>query len=146
MTLIDTLTTPALYLAAALSFVVALLHYACIFLGAPAFRLLGAGERIALLSERGHWYPPVIAFVIGSVLAIWSAYALSAAAVLPRLPFIKAALPLITTIYLLRAVAFPLIKPAFPDNTPTFWLVTSVICLVIGLTYLLGLVGVWPAL
>jgi hypothetical protein len=146
MTTIDSLTLPALYLAAALSFSAALAHYACIFLGAPAFRFLGAGEPIACMAERGHWYPPFIAFVIGSLLAIWAAYALSAAGILPRFPLIKLVLSLATAIYLFRAIAFPLLKPAFPDNTPTFWLITSAISLVIGLAHLIGLVGIWRIL
>lgn len=142
----NSLTIPALYLASALSLVVAIAHYACIFLGAPAFRFLGAGESLTTMAERGHWYPSVISFVIGSVLSVWAAYALSAAGVLPRLPLIKLVLSLVTTIYLLRALAFPLLMPAFPDNSLTFWLVTSTICLLIGLVHLLGLVGVWSSL
>jgi len=142
----ESITMPALYLAAALSFAAALAHYTCIFLGAPAFRFLGAGEPITSMAERGHWYPPFIAFVIGSLLVIWAAYALSATGILPRLPLIKWVLSFVTAVYLIRAVAFPLLKPAFPDNTPTFWLVSSAISLVIGLAHLLGLAGVWRML
>lgn len=125
------------------SLAVAILHFACIFWGANGFRFLGAGEPIVSMSAAGHWYPPFIAFVIGAVLAIWALYALSGSGVIPTLPYLRLVLVGITGIYLLRAVAFPLLKPAFPGNSTTFWLVTSAICLVIGLVHLVGLIQVW---
>ena len=128
---------------AALSLMAAALHFACIFWGTNGFRFLGAGEPIVSMSAAGHWYPPLIAFVIGAVLATWALYALSGSGVIPPLPYLRPALVGITAIYLLRAVAFPLLKPAFPGNSATFWFVTSAICLVIGLTHLLGLIQVW---
>lgn len=137
-----TYNTP-LFLGAALSLIAAALHFACIFWGANGFKFLGAGEPIVSMSAAGHWYPPFIAFVIGTILATCSLYALSGSGIIPPLPYLRLALIGITTIYLFRAVAFPLIKPAFPGNNTTFWLVTSAICLVIGLTHLLGLVQVW---
>ena len=132
-----------LLVAAAFSFMAALLHFACIAWGADGFRFLGAGEPLVSMSAAGHWYPPVIALVIGAILSVWSLYALSGAGVMAPWPYLRLALTAITAIYLLRAVAFPLLKPAFPGNSTTFWLVSSAISLVIGLTYLTGLVQVW---
>ena len=137
-----TYNTPLL-LGAALSLIAAALHFACIFWGANGFKFLGAGEPIVSMSAAGHWYPPFIAFVIGVVLATWSLYALSGSGIIPPLPYLRLALVGITAIYLFRAVAFPLLKPAFSGNSATFWLITSAICLVIGLTHLLGLIQVW---
>ena len=134
-----TYNTPLIF-GAALSFIAATLHFACIFWGTNGFRFLGAGEPIVSMSTAGHWYPPFIAFVIGAVLAIWALYALSGSGVIPPLPYLRLVLVGITGIYLLRAVAFPLLKPAFPGNSTTFWLVTSAICLVIGLAHLVGLI------
>ena len=135
-----------LVLGAALSAVAAALHFACIFWGAPGFRFLGAGEPIARMAEAGHWYPNFIAFVIGVMLSVWAVYALSGAGLLMQLPFVRLVLSAITGIYLLRALAFPLLKPAFPGNSDMFWLVTSGICLVIGLIHLVGLSQVWNQL
>ena len=135
-----------LVLAAFLSAFAALLHFACIIWGAPLFRFLGAGEPIAQMAEAGHWYANFIAFAIGTMLAVWAAYALSAAGLIVQLPFMRLALSAITGIYLLRALAFPLLKPFFPGNSNTFWLVTSGICLVIGLLHLAGLRQVWDQL
>ncbi len=136
----------ALVFAAATTIIAALLHWACIVLGAPAFRFLGAGEKIAVMAERGHWYPPVVAFLIGLVLMAWGAFALSGAGIIPRLPLTRYALLAIALIFLIRAVGYPLLKPAFPENSPTFWVVTSAICLVIGLAYLTGAIGLWRRL
>jgi len=135
-----------LILGAALSAVAAVLHFACLIWGAPLFRFLGAGEPIAQMAEKGHWHANFIAFAIGVLLAAWAAYALSGAGLLIRLPFVRLVLSVITGIYLLRAVAFPLLKPAFPENSDTFWIVTSGICLVIGLVHLAGLRQVWGQL
>ena len=140
------LAPSVLLFAAALTLAAAAGHFACIFWGAAGFRFFGAGERLAKLAERGHWYPSLVAFLIGAVLVVWSAYALSAAGVIPKLPFLRLALVAITTIFLIRAVAFPALKPMFPSNSQAFWLVSSGVCLAIGLAYLVGLVGVWETL
>jgi len=125
------------------SITAALLHFACIFWGAPMFRFLGAGEPVVQMAAEGHWYPNFIAFAVGALLSVWSLYALSGAGVIAQLPYARAALSVITFIYLLRAVAFPLLKPAFPGNSDTFWLASSAICLIIGLVHFFGLMQVW---
>lgn len=132
-----------LLIGAALSFFAAVLHFACIIWGANGFRFLGAGEPLVSMSTAGHWYPSFIAFVIGTMLTTWALYALSGAGVVSPLPYLRAALVGITAVYLLRAVAFPLLKPIFPGNSTTFWLVSSAICFIIGLTHLFGLFHVW---
>ncbi len=128
---------------ATFSFTAAALHFACIVWGANGFRLLGAGEPIVSMSAAGHWYPPVIAFVIGVVLSGWGIYALSGSGVIAPLPYLRQTLAVIAIIYLVRALAFPLLKPLFPGNSDTFWIVTSTICMIIGLTYLVGLAQLW---
>jgi hypothetical protein len=138
-----TATNSLLLVGAVLSFGAALLHYACIFWGANGFRILGAGNDIVRMSQAGHWYPPAISFVIGSVLSLWAIYALSAGGFIKPLPLLRFALVAITAVYMLRAVGFPLLKPVFPDNSMTFWLVSSGICLCIGVVHLVGLVQVW---
>lgn len=140
------LAQPALMIGAALTLLAAAAHFACIFWGANGFRFLGAGEPLATMAERGHWYPSLAAFVIGAGLVVWAAYALSAAGVIGPLPYLRPALALIAAIFIGRAVGFPLLKSAFPDNSPLFWLVTSGICLFIGLAYLIGLAGLWHQL
>ena len=128
---------------AILSLSAAIIHFACIPWGVNGYKFLGAGEPIVSMSATGHWYPSFIAFLIGSILTIWGAYALSGADILPPLPFLRWVLVGISAVYLLRAVAFHLLKPIFPGNSNKFWLVTSSICFLIGLIHLVGLIQVW---
>ena len=136
----------ALIVGASFSAAAALAHLACIVLGAPAYRFMGAGERMARAVEAGKLQPTFVTVAISGVLVVWAAYALGGAGVIGLLPFSSLALPAICAVYLGRAVAFPLLKPAFPENSQTFWLVSSSICLFIGLVHLYGVVSVWHAL
>ena len=136
----------ALIIGASLSAVAALAHLACIVIGAPAYRLLGAGERMALAVEAKRLRPTLVTLAISGVLLVWSAYALSGAGVIGALPLTRLALVAISAIYLARAIAFPLLKPAFPENSSTFWLVPSGICGVMGLAYDYGTFSLWRVL
>lgn len=132
-----------LFIGAIFSATAALFHFACIIWGAPLFRTMGAGEPIASMAARGHWYPTFLALAIGTMLLIWAAYALSGAGMIIQLPYLKFILSIITCIYLLRAITFPILKPLFPGNSDTFWWVSSMICLIVGLLHLFGLIQVW---
>ena len=136
----------ALIVGASFSAAVAFTHLACIVLGAPAYRFMGAGERMARAVEAGKLRPAFVTLKISGVLVVWAAYALGGAGVIDPLPFSSLVLPAICAVYLGRAVAFPLLKPAFPENSRTFWLVSSGICLLIGLVHLYGVVSVWHTL
>jgi hypothetical protein len=129
-----------------MSAVAALLHVACIFFGASWYRFFGAGERMAQLASSGSWYPVVVTSFIAAMLFAWSLYALSGAGVIAKLPLLRLALCAITGIYLLRGVAvLPLVFLSLGRST-AFWWWSSAICLVIGLTHLIGLRQVWERL
>lgn len=136
-----------LLLAACLNAAAALAHVAVV-LGGPAwYRAFGAGEGMARLAATGSWYPPAITLSIALLLAVWSAYALSATGLFPPLPFARLALLAITAVYLLRGVAgFGLAAMAPGGNSPTFWVWSSTICLSIGAVHAAGLVRAWPSL
>lgn len=135
-----------LIVGATLSAIAALLHLGCIAFGAPWYRFFGAGERMAQAASAGRWYPTAVTLAIASVLFVWSLYALSGAGVIGRLPFLRVVLGAITGIYLLRGVAFlPLIK-RIRGNSLSFWLVSSGICLVLGIVHLIGLYQAWAHL
>jgi hypothetical protein len=136
----------ALVLGAMLSAAAALAHLACIVIGAPAYRFMGAGERMARAVEAGKLRPTLVTLAITGLLSLWAAYALAGAGVLPRLPLTPVALVSITGVYIARALAFPLLKPLLPENSDTFWFVSSGICLLIGLVHAYGLVALWPTL
>jgi len=136
----------ALIVGASFSAAAAFAHLACVVFGAPAYRFMGAGERMVRAVEAGKLQPTLVTLAISGVLVVWAAYALGGAGVIGLLPFSNLALPAICAVYLGRAVAFPLLKPAFPENSRTFWLVSSGICLLIGLVHLYGVISIWHAL
>ena len=141
-------TSPNIFfiLAASLNALAALIHLACIVFGGSWYRFFGAGEGIARLADAGHWYPPVFAASVAGLLFIWSLYALSGAGVVRRLPLLKFSLCLISAIYVVRGLAFVMLMPYFPGNSLTFWLLSSAICLSLGLVHLAGLRQAWARL
>lgn len=133
----------ALLFAAGLSAIAAALHVAIIFGGAPWYRFFGAGERMASAAAQGRLYPTLVTLGIATVLALWSAYALSGAGAIGPLPLPKLALCAITTIYLLRGLAIVPLFVFAPSQVTPFLVWSSLICCVYGAVHLLGLHQVW---
>lgn len=134
-----------LLLGAALSAVAGLLHLAIIVVGPRWYRLFGAGERMAVAAEKGQRYPALITAAIAGVLLVWSAYALSAAGLLGRLPLLLPAICLITLVYLARGLLGPLLL-AGTGRSKRFIVVSSLICLGFGVVHLVGLLQQWSTL
>lgn len=126
--------------------VAAVAHLACIALGAPAYRFMGAGERMARAADAGRPGPTLVTLAIAAVLLAWALYAFSAAGWIGALPFRPVVLPLASAVLLVRAFAFPLLRPVFPDNSSTFWWVSSALCLVLGSLYAFGTIASWQSL
>ncbi len=125
-----------------LSLIAAVLHVAIIFGGASWYRFFGAGERMAIMAEKGSWIPVFITGCIALVLAIWAVYAFFAAGLFRSssytLPFMEIVLWSITLVYLLRGLAvLPLLflKSAEVDS---FVLWSSLIVLIYGVIHLWG--------
>jgi putative oxidoreductase len=128
-----------------LTSVAALLHVGMIFGGPDWYRFFGAGERMARLSARGSTYPTLVTAGIAAILGLWALYALSGAGVIRPLPLRRLVLALIAAIYLTRgAVGVPVVL--FVDNPytnelkgrMTFMVVSSTICICLGLCYAVG--------
>jgi len=135
-----------LKIAGILSVLIALIHIGCIVFGGDWYRFLGAGEQMAQLAERGDPYPTIVTSIISAVLLLWAAYAFSGAGLIVKLPLLRLGLALISAFLLTRALGFYFIMPAFPDNSLTFWFLSSGICLLLGLTYTLGLKQRWHSI
>lgn len=140
-----------LLVAGVLSFIASLIHVATIFGGADWYRFFGAGDGMAKLAESGSPYPMVVTSIIAIILFLWGLYALSGAGLILKLPLLKVALIIITGVYMLRGIAglvLPFITshPAIEQNSLTFWLISSTICLVIGLFHLFGMINIWEKL
>ena len=136
----------ALILAGVLSAFAAVAHLACIAFGGPAFRIMGAGERMARAVEAGKLRPVLLTLGIAAVLSGWAAYAFSGAGVIGKLPFTKLVLPAVSAVFLARALGFPLLRPLFPENSNVFWFVSSGTCLFIGALYAVGTTALWARL
>ncbi len=132
--------------AAICCFAAALAHLGCIVFGGDWYRFFGAGEQMARMAEQGLWYPTVVTAVIVLLLLVWALYALSGAGAIKRLPLTKLALLLISSLFLLRGVSFVGLIPIFPENSLTFWFVSSAICLLIGGLFAVGCWQQWSVL
>ena len=103
---------------------------------------------MATMAEQGLLQPTIIVLFISVILALWGAYAWSGAGIFPEFPLLKTALVLITLVYLLRGVLgllLPLISnhPQITQNSPSFWVWSSIICLAFGLIHLKGVMDKW---
>ncbi|WP_350997708.1 hypothetical protein [Shewanella sp. TB7-MNA-CIBAN-0143] len=144
--MLDSRPNKPLILGALFSAVAALAHLGCIIFGGDWYRFFGAGEQMAKMAEAGESYPTIVTSVLVLVLSIWSLYGLSGARFITKLPFLRTALVLISSIYVLRGVSFVALMPMFPENSIKFWLVSSTICLSIGMLYSIGTYQSWSKL
>ena len=127
-----------------LSAAAAVLHITVIFGGPDWYRFFGAGEPMAQMAERGSLMPAIVTAAVAIILAIWAAYAFAGAGLIRRLPLMRTALVVISSIYLLRGL---LIIPLFFQPRATafdYW--SSLIVLGFGLVYALGTANAWPHL
>ena len=122
-----------------------LLHVAMIVGGPDWYRFFGAGEQMARLAARGSIYPAIITAGIAAILGVWALYAFSGAGVIRRLPLLRLALALIAAVYLARGIlgvpVVMLVDDPYTNQLKakmTFMIVTSAICIVLGLCYALG--------
>jgi hypothetical protein len=127
--------------------VAALLHVAIIIGGPNWYRFFGAGEQMARLAARGSIYPAIITASIAAILGVWALYAFSAAGAIRRLPLLRLGLTLIAAVYLARGIlGVPVVL--FADDPyanqlkakMTFMVVSSAICVFLGLCYAVGAV------
>ncbi len=125
--------------------IAALLHLAIIWGGPAWYRFFGAGERMARFAARGSLYPLIVTSCIAAVLGLWTIYALSGAGIIRRLPQLRLVLMLIAAILLARGLlGIPMVllvdDPYMQElrARTTFMVVSSAICVGLGLCYALG--------
>lgn len=90
---------------------------------------------------RGERWPHIITAGITLTLAGWAAYAFSGAGAIAPLPLLRPILVAVTSTYLLRAAALPILFTALPDRSRQFLFASSFIVLVIGGIHLVGLMA-----
>lgn len=116
--------------------------------GGPSwYEFFGAPQQLVNLARIGAPYALVSCLVIATVLVFFAAYAFSGAGLIRRLPFLRTALVLIATLLILRGLLFVPLAVWLPHTlagicdcrgVDTFLVVTSVICLALGLGYAVG--------
>ena len=126
--------------------VAAIMHLGCIIFGAPWYRFFGAGEKMARLAESGSAIPATITLGIFLVLAFWSYCAFAGAGLVPKPPMLRLILIGIAAVYLIRGFLFPVLMKSMPGNSLMFWISSSVICIILGLTHLIGVKQSWAKL
>ncbi len=125
----------------------AAVHLATIIGGPHWYRFFGAGEPIARAAERGSPIPALMTAAIAGLLGIWAAYAFSGAGIIRRLPLLRTGLVVITAIYLTRGLL--IFMPSAlqqPDLSQAFIFWSSLVVLIMGLTYAVGTALSWSDL
>jgi len=142
--------TRLLVTAGTLSVCVAGLHVAILFLGGPAYRYFGAGERMARMAERGSIEPTFIAAALILIFAAWAAYAFSGAGLIAPLPRLRLVLLLIGLVYAIRGLfVVPQLSfwlSAGAAGVPFRHVLFSAASLAVGCIYLLGTARAWRIL
>jgi hypothetical protein len=135
-----------LLFAGVLSTLAALLHVAIIVGGADWYRFFGAGEEMASMVEAGSLLPAFVIFGIAVVLSAWALYAFSGAGVFRRLPLLRPALIVISLIYLVRGLGIIPVYYLTPNKVNDFLLWSSLLSIVYGLSYAIGIGLDWKGL
>jgi hypothetical protein len=121
-----------------------------IFVGGPAYRYFGVGEKMARLAEQGSQAPALITAGLTVVFCVWAAYAFSGAGLLRRLPLLRTGLITIGLIYTLRGLLLgPQMMWFFSGQraaVPPRQLGFSAAALLTGLAYLVGTQRAWARL
>lgn len=133
----------ALSLAAVLTFIASLLHFACLMFGANMFRILGAGDVVVKMAERGRPYPYVMAIVVGVALLLFAGLSYSLAGGFRAFPFAQYLLASFAIVLSLRGLLFPFLKPFFVGNSDLFWWLSSAFCICLAALIIKGLLDVW---
>jgi putative oxidoreductase len=140
-----------LKVAGILSFLTAALHIAIIFGGPEWYRFFGAGQDAAIQAEQGSIRLILSTLFLAAIFSIWGLYAWSGSGILPRFPFLRTCLILITIVYLARGIVgfiipFVTNHPRITQLSISFMMWSSFICLCFGLVHLKGILDRWSSL
>lgn len=125
----------------------AMLHVAILFGGPDWYAFFGAPPGLVAMAHAGNLRAPISCIVIATFLALLASYAFSGAGVIRHLPFLRTGLATIACVLILRGVLFvPMIlwRPGTLagicdcKSVDAFIIVTSVLCLAMGVGYALG--------
>ena len=127
-----------------------ILHIVTIIAGPSWFDFLGAPPEYGQMMRDGDYLLPVtVTLFIAAVLAIWAAYAFSAAGVIRRLPFARFVCGATAFIFLLRGLAgIPIILWVLAQSEPTpltlFHMAASVFIVTLGYGFICAVRALKP--
>ena len=137
-----------LLLAAALALFGALLHLVIPFGGPGWYAFFGAPPGLVQMAQAGSLRPVISCLVIAAVLSAVAAYGFSGAGLIRRLPLLRPVLALVGFGLLVRGLGFLPLAMWWPrvlsglcgrcDGPSPFLLITSALCVCVGIGYLLG--------
>jgi putative oxidoreductase len=125
----------------------AVLHLAIAIGGPGWYAFFGAPQGLVDMARAGNLRAPFSCVVIAAFLSLLAAYAFSGAGVIRRLPFLRPVLAAIAALLIVRGASFvPLIlwRPGALAGVcdcrrvDAFIVVTSLLCLAMGVGYALG--------
>lgn len=128
----------------------ALLHIAIMFGGPDWYAFFGAPSGLVELARIGHPRAAISCLVIATFLFVLAAYAFSGANVIRRLPLLRPVLAIIGLVLFARGALFIPMILWRPDSlsricdcrsVDTFIVVTSILCLAMGISYAAGAVS-----
>ncbi|MGH8049979.1 MAG: hypothetical protein ACREPB_04895 [Arenimonas sp.] len=132
----------------------ALLHIAIMIGGPDWYAFFGAPEGLVQMARDGNLRAPISCLIIAGMLFVFAAYAFSATGLIKRLPLLRIVNGLIATVLILRGLIFiPLIlwKPEMLSgicdcrSIDVFIVVTSLLCLAMGLGYAMAAIFIGRA-
>lgn len=141
---------PYLLLAGVATSMGAAFHILIIFGGPDWYAFFGAPQGLVDMARDGNIRAPISCVVIAAFLSLLAAYAFSGAGVIRRLPSLRLGLASIAIVQILRGVLFvPLIvwRPGALSGicdcrgVDAFIIITSALCLVLGVGYALGAIA-----
>lgn len=130
----------------------ALVHLAIPVGGPSWYQFFGAPKQLVYLASIGDPYAVISCLVISATLIFFAAYAFSGVGLIRRLPLLRTVLVLIASLLILRGIVFVPLAALVPGaltgicdcrGVDAFVVVTSVICLAMGVGYAAGARNVW---
>ena len=124
--------------AGAMSLFIAILHFAMVLVGAPAYDYFRAGPEMVELAQSGSLIPGSVTLGITLAFLVFSLYAFAGAGWLPALPFVRPAIMGIGLLFTLRGLAIFLQIPGLVPESEVRDIVFSGVSLLAGILYLTG--------
>lgn len=128
----------ALILAGVIAALTALAHFSCIILGPGCYQAQMAPDALVQSAIDGTWIAPIGTLAISLIFMLCAIYALSAAGIIRRLPFLGLGVYCIGAICIFRGLATVPLSVAFPNMVSSFSISAGLVWFFTGLLFIFG--------